>query len=145
MSVHISWEPHGVGLCCSGEALADDLIEAMRQIQNDCRFDQLRYALMDFSPVQGLLLSDEELDVLIAMALGAAYSNAHIRLALVSSDEDGRSLCRRFMRSSPYLTRLFSDVAAARAWIGEGEMAPVPLDIQLQACVPGLPDVAFRY
>ena len=38
-----------------------------------------------------------------------------------------------FAEGSPFITRLFGQIGLAWEWVHEGDTAPVPLDVRLQA------------
>ncbi|MGQ0711410.1 MAG: hypothetical protein ACT4NV_16890 [Rhodoferax sp.] len=145
MPIHIAWEAHGAVGVARGCVAALELIEAWQQLQNDLRFDDLRYIILDYSALDGAQLTEPEYGVLASTMVGAAYANPHIRVAIVGTSAPARTLAQHSLQSSPYLCRCFGTLEQARGWIAQGEMAPVPLDIQLQAPVPDLPAVALRY
>lgn len=145
MPIHITWEPHGVVQTVHGSVAALELIESLQQLQNDLRFDILRYLVQDYSALDAVQLSHAESEVLACTTVGAAYVNPHIRVAIVGASPAARTLARHSMDTSPYLCRRFDALEPARAWIAQGEVSPVPLDIQLQAVVPDLPEVVLRY
>ncbi|MDT8991002.1 hypothetical protein RQP54_09020 [Curvibacter sp. APW13] len=135
MAISLEWEPHGAVRIYNGTIHIDGIVDAIAQLQNDPRFDRLRYLIEDFSAVDSLAISESEVDLIVAHAIGAAYSNPHIRVAAVATSEQTRQLVRQFAKDSPYIVRLFGDTEAARQWISGGETSPVPLEIQLQASV----------
>jgi hypothetical protein len=139
MPIHITWEPHGVVQTAHGSVAALELIESLQQLQNDLRFDALHYLVQDFFAVDSVEISAAESEGLACTTVGAAYVNPHIRMAIVGASPAARTLARHSMDSSPYLCRRFDTLEPARAWIAEGDVTPVPLDIQLQAVVPDLP------
>ncbi len=145
MPIHIRWEPHGVVQTVHGSVTALELIESLQQLQNDLRFDDLRYLVQDCRQLDAVQISPAESEVLASTTVGAAYVNPHIRVAIVGAGPAACTLAQHSMQTSPYLCRSFADLEPAHAWIAQGEIAPVPLDIQLQAVVPDLPEVVLRY
>lgn len=135
MPITLQWEPRGVVRAMTGEIGADELLESVADLQNDPRFDQLRFLVEDFSEVESVQLDEAGLDMVIATTIGAAFSNPHIRIAVVATTPPVRSLARQFAEHSPYVTQIFQTLAAARVWIAGEESVPVPLDVALQAAV----------
>ena len=135
MPITQQWEPRGVVRTMTGEIGTDELLESVADLQNDPRFDQLRFVVEDFSPVEALHLDQAGLDMVIATTIGAAFSNPHIRVAVVAPAPPVRSLARQFAEHSPYVTQIFQTLAAARGWIAAEETSTVPLDVVLQAAV----------
>lgn len=135
MAISLHWEPRGVRRACSGDIGFDEYMQSVAELHNDLRFDTLRFIIEDFSLVESVHMCSSDVDMVIASAIGAAYSNPHIRVAAVARSASLRGLLGQFFHLSPYVSRLFDAMPAARAWIASGEMAAVPLEIQLQAAV----------
>lgn len=135
MAVTLQWEPRGVVRTFSGVVAFDEFLESIAELQNDMRFDSIRYVIEDFSAIETLRVTAEDIDTVIASAIGAAFSNPNIRVAAIPHSDTTRALIREFAKGSPFVTRMFESVAAARAWIGGGDTTPVPLEVQLQATV----------
>lgn len=135
MPISLHWEARGVVRTAVGDIAADELFNSVADLQNDPRFDALRYVVEDLSAVASVALDESGLDMLIASAIGAALSNPHIRIAVVLRSPQLIRMAREFAAQSPYITRTFSTLEAARDWIAQGDVAPVPLDLVLQADV----------
>lgn len=135
MSISLHWEAHGVLRVCRGDIDFEAYMQSIAELHNDLRFDTLRYIIEDFTQAGALHIAPNDVDMVIASTIGAAYSNPHIRMAAVARSEPLRLLLAQFFQPSPYVNRLFDDLSAARGWIERGETAPIPLDIQLQTAV----------
>ena len=135
MSISLHWEPHGVLRTCRGPIGFEEYMQSIAELHNHLRFDSLRYIIEDFTLAEVVRITPDEVDMVIASTIGAAYSNPHIRMAAVAQSEPLRQLLGQFFHLSPYVNRLFDDLQAAREWIHSGETAPIPLDIQLQTTV----------
>lgn len=135
MPIRFQWEPRGVVRIITGDVDTGELLNSVADLQNDPRFDELRYVVEDLSEVGAVQLDEAGMDMLIASAIGAAFSNPHIRIAVVTTSPYVHTLARQFVAQSPYITRMFRTLADARAWIAGGEIAPVPLELVLQAAV----------
>lgn len=135
MPISLQWEPHGVVRTMQGEVSMEEFMDSVAALHNDMRFDTLRFAIEDFSAVTSVQVSMADIDMVIAVTIGAAYSNPHIRIAAVTQLPMVKQMVTIFAKASPYITRQFEDMDAARAWIRDGDTSAVPLDIQLQAKV----------
>lgn len=135
MSIGLHWEARGVLRVCSGDIGFEEYMQSTAELHNDPRFDGLRYFIDDFTQVESLHMSSNDVEMVIASMIGAAYSNPHIRMAMVARSEPLRQMLAQLLRMSPYVNRVFDTQAEAREWIGSGETMPVPLEIQLQAAV----------
>ena len=135
MPIDLQWEPGGVLRTLTGDVTAEALLHSIAALQNDPRFDALRFVVEDFSGVDSVQLETGAMDMLVDSAIGAALSNPHIRVAVVTSAQQLRLLVRQFAAQSPYITHTFASLAAARAWIAEGDVEPVPLELVLQTTI----------
>ncbi len=135
MPISLQWERHGAVKVLTGDVTGDELFNALADLQNDPRFDALRYVVEDFSGVGSVQLDAAGMDMLVDGAIGAALSNPHIRIAVVTGTPLLRTLARQFAAQSPYITQTFASLAAARAWIAEGDVEPVPLEWVLQTTI----------
>lgn len=135
MPIDLQWEPGGVVRTLTGDVTAEALLHAIAALQNDPRFDALRFVVEDFSRVDSVQLETGAMDMLVDSAIGAALSNPHIRVAVVTGTPLLRTLVRQFAAQSPYITHTFASLAAARAWIAEGDVEPVPLELVLQTTI----------
>ena len=135
MPIDLQWEPGGVVRTLTGDVTAEALLHSIAALQNDPRFDALRFVVEDFSGVDSVQLETGAMDMLVDSAIGAALSNPHIRVAVVTSAQQLRLLVRQFAAQSPYITHTFASLAAARAWIAEGDVEPVPLELVLQTTI----------
>lgn len=133
MPVALQWEPHGVVREFTGTVEFEEYMQSVASLQNDARFDTLRYIIEDFSACSILHVSESDMDMVIASAIGAAFSNPHIRIAAVAQAPQARHLIHLFAQGSPFITRLFAQMERAREWVSDGDTAPVPLDVRLQA------------
>lgn len=135
MPISLQWEPHGVVRTFSGQIEFDEYMQSIAELQNDLRFDTLRFIVEDFSLATSVRIAASDVDMIIATTIGAAFSNPHIRIAAVAQEPTLRQLISLFSQTSPYVTQSFERLSDAREWIRDGETSPVPLDIQLQASV----------
>jgi hypothetical protein len=114
------WEQHGVIRIFSGFIDGQQVLDSVVSIEEDSRFDLVRYVINDFLDVADFDISDEEIVRIAAIDRAASVTNPNIRIALVAQDDRIRGLAERYgnlMQNSPYKTSLFTSVEAAREWI----------------------------
>lgn len=135
MPISLHWEPRGVVRTCRGHIGFEAYMQSIAELHNDLRFDALHYIIEDFTLAELAHMAPGDVDMVVASTIGAAFSNPHIRMAAVTQSQSLRRLLGQFSYLSPYVSRLFESMTAARDWIESVEMASVPLEIQLQAAV----------
>ena len=135
MPVALQWEPHGVVRTLSGTVEIEEYMDSVASLQNDARFDELRFIVEDFSDCTMQHVSEADMEMVLANAIGAAYSNPYIRIAAVAVEPQARHLIQLFAKASPFITRVFAQMAQAREWVGDGDTTAVPLDVRLQAAI----------
>jgi hypothetical protein len=133
MPCKITWEPEGVHRRYSGNVRGGEVLKAIQTICADPRFDALRFDLADFLDVQGFDVSPSEDDQIVAQYRGAAYTNSHFVVAIVTNDERIRSaiLTAHVALATPLQIGLFATVADARAWIGSHPLLAGRLDAHM--------------
>jgi len=115
-----NWEQRGVLKIFSGFVDGQQVLDSVISIEEDSRFDTVRYVINDFLDVADFDISDAEIVRIAAIDRAASASNPNIRIALVTQDYRIRELAQRYstlMQNSPYKTSLFPSVEAARQWI----------------------------
>lgn len=115
----IVWEVRGACKRFFGHVTDDDLMESVTDIEGDPRFDDLRYVINDFLDVASFAVTQENVLAISAIDAAAAITNPNIKIAVVATDAQVRTLAELYANSpwNAYPTRLFADVAAARAWL----------------------------
>ena len=81
MPVALQWESRGVVREFVGTVEFEEYMHSVALLQNDARFDDLRYIIEDFSACVMLHVSESDMEMVIANAIGAAFSNPHIRIS----------------------------------------------------------------
>lgn len=115
-----NWEQHGVIRIFSGFVDGQQVLDSVVSIEEDSRFDSVRYVINDFLEVADFDISDAEIVRIAAIDRAASATNPNIRIALVVQDDGIRELAQRYgnlMQNSPYKTSLFTSVEAAREWV----------------------------
>jgi hypothetical protein len=117
------WEKRGIYRRYEGVVTGSDLLSAIHEIEGDIRFDQIRYVINDFLAVSEQAITQEELEEVAALDYATSLSNANIRLAIVTADPLLLEIADRYraLSDSPYPTRTFAQLRAARVWC-DGEL-----------------------
>ncbi|MDH5710240.1 MAG: hypothetical protein OEZ15_01050 [Gammaproteobacteria bacterium] len=92
-------------------------------IYGDSRFDRLSYKLVDFSDIESIHMTNEEIAKIACQHKAAASSNPHIKTAIVTrTDKDGLSDLvnnfAAFFSDSSWEVQIFQDRDEANAWLG---------------------------
>ena len=118
MAYEIAWEPRGVWRKYSGTLAPEDLVASVDVVQRDERYDTLRYSINDFLAVENVADIAVILDQVLAKAIGGAFSNPQLVMAIVARGDSVLSHARMFlMPDFPYPVKLFDNLDAARAWL----------------------------
>lgn len=118
MAWEVIWEKGGVWLRCHGALKEAELIAGVDTMQQDPRFDNLRYNINDFSEVQNLADLPAYFEDVMGRAIGGAYTNPRIRMAVVMPDPIFVERSRNnFPPDFPYRVGIFVDMPSARKWI----------------------------
>lgn len=118
MGYQLHWEPVGLVRRYFGQVTDEEFTAAVIRTGADARFDDLRYMILDMREGDVGAVTTECLEHASALERGAAYSNPAIRLAIVVAEDAALQLALAYA-SSPeniYPTRIFPDLAEARAW-----------------------------
>ena len=94
-------------------------MESVADIEGDPRFDDLRYVINDFLEVVSFSVTEENVLAISAIDAAAAITNPNIKIAVVAIDQQVRALAELYAASpwNAYPTKVFADIAAARAWL----------------------------
>lgn len=127
MPFEVQWEPRGAYKRFHGFVSGDDILEAIKEITADSRFDELRYVINDFLGVERYSVSEIQVQLAAANDYGASITNPNIRIVIVTKDEDVKRLAQLYAAPplQPYPTEVFESVAEARNWI----QSRLPLDL----------------
>lgn len=119
MAFTISWEPpHGAYKKFTGHLSDEELVRSVANTYGDPRFDDLRYVIDDFLDVESYSVLEDTVLYVAAMDGAAARSNPDIAVAIVIPESKEKTLATLYASSpsNPYPTRIFNDLAQARAW-----------------------------
>jgi hypothetical protein len=119
VTYQINWEPRGVVKRFFGQVTDHDMLQSVLDTESDSRFDDLRYAINDFSGITGSSVGMPTIEDISIADSGAARSNPSIRVAVVTTSPEIRLLAERYASSplNAYETRIFATEAEARNWL----------------------------
>lgn len=117
------WEPKGVSWYYSGDVTGKEIISTSTMIYGDSRFDKLSYKLVDFSEVNTISMTNEEVAKIAFQHKAAALSNPNIKTAIVTQPVSGKMAdlannFAAFFSDSPWEVQIFTDPDQANAWLG---------------------------
>jgi hypothetical protein len=67
MSYELIWEPRGVTKLFFGHVTSDDLVQSVKSIHGDPRFDNLRFVINDFLGCKEISVTAEAVDEISAV------------------------------------------------------------------------------
>lgn len=120
MGYQVEWHADGVRARLSDVLRGTDLLALVCAVCEDARFDNLRYCIVDATDIDGLQVDDEHFTSSCATLIGAAFTNAHVVVAVISTHAACHALCGRMveMRVMPFPPAVFPALDMALRWIG---------------------------
>ena len=119
MSCRLVWEPEGVLAIYEGGLPSAGLLDVVRRIQSDPRFDDARYVIHDFSAVSRHDIGQSALTDLAALHYGAKLSSPNCRIVFVTTDsrltEEIRKILGGDLKS--YQCEVRPTLVDARDWL----------------------------
>lgn len=119
MPFELTWEPGGVYRRYVGHVTIAERRRSFDQICADPRFDELQYTITDYRDAERYDISPDATAEIAALHIGPVQTNPNIVIAAVAVDEQIVAAIQHFISlgfiAQPY--RIFSTLAAARAWI----------------------------
>ena len=103
----------------SGYVTHAEFLQSIFDNNNDPDFDRMRYAINDFLDVQDHSVNIDHVNTAVVHGLGASFTNAKIKLAIVTIDPKICTLVRLYSSHVKYPVKIFSTLSNARDWIGE--------------------------
>lgn len=121
MSYELVWEPEGVLIRCWGTLTDDDLLRGNAEVYEDPRFGpSIRYQLFDALSVEALDLRTETVREVARADREKSKEFPGLVVALVAGPGALYGLSRLYamqIEPSAWKTEIFTDLAAARAWL----------------------------
>ena len=123
MGFKLIWHDGGVTKRYFGSLTGVDILTSVQQVEADERFDGLRFAISDFTGIDGVLLesfSDDLVEMVAAIDKAASNANPNIRIPIVTTHADIDRMARQYAASefNVYPTKIVSTLDAAYAWLG---------------------------
>ena len=124
MPFEIMLEQSGAYRRFYGFVTASEFEQSIKNLHNELRFDTLKYSIDDFLGVQGHEITKTDITMLIALGIGASFSNPDIRIATVTNDEGIMGFMQSYasFQLKPSHFEIFPSIAHARIWI-KGEVS----------------------
>jgi hypothetical protein len=119
MSHTIDWTAQRVTVRYHGPCCDSVVLNAVKEIQCNYRFDSTHEALHDFSDCESWTESLADLEELSARNSGAAASMSRLRIAVIPDRPDVLAMLKRFnsIGMSPYPLCAFVDIESANDWL----------------------------
>lgn len=119
MGYEVLWETGGVVKRIFGQVTEPDLIDSVRKVEDDPRFDDIRFVINDFLAITGVTAQIPTIDEISAIDLAASWTNPRIRVAIVTTSPEITALATYYANSpmNTYPTKLFTSLEDARHWL----------------------------
>jgi hypothetical protein len=120
MGYSIDWTECCAYVSYSGHCTEADVLGAVIQLQSDYRFFGTHHALHDFCQCKTMSASQNRLEELACIIVGAALSNPRLRIAVIPFRADVLAMLERFcgVGAKSYAWRVFENAGNATAWLG---------------------------
>jgi hypothetical protein len=110
--------PRGYYKRLSGVVTATEFMQSITDVQDDPRFDTVRYGVNDCLEVEDVVISASDVEMFAALGIGAAYSNPNVKIAMIVTHPKVRALVQAYAKMSTYPLKFFDNVADAALWTG---------------------------
>jgi hypothetical protein len=120
MSYKVIWEEKGIYWKYKGILTGDELLQSNMDIYGDSRFDKLRYQIVDMLDVEMFDVSDEVMEEITIMDVGASHTNPRLIVAVVATQAQAEHLVALYETTTggaPWEVNMFVSIVEARAWI----------------------------
>jgi len=115
-----NWEAGGVYKVFSGDVTGSEVLDSAVEVEEDQRFDQVRYVINDFLAVDGVDANERDIALVAAIDRAASKTNPDIRIAVVATQQKIIELAQHYSRlieDCPFQAQLFASVEDARNWL----------------------------
>ena len=92
---------------------------SMELIQGDPRFDDLIYAINDFTEATLPPLTEADAQTFAAFGIGASYTNPKIKIGVVTTDPLAKAMAFKYAAVAPFDLKVFATRADAHHWMPE--------------------------
>ena len=118
MSYEVQWMPRGYYKRLNGVITAGEFMQSITDVQEDPRFDTLRYGINDCLEVEDVVISASDVEMFAALGIGAAYTNPNVKIAMVVTHPKVMGLVQAYAKMSTYLVKFFDTLDDAALWTG---------------------------
>lgn len=130
MPCELIWEADRVTARFAGVVSTQEFLGGALRVNADCRFDELRYIINDFTAIAGHALDPAQVgEDLAVAAVGGMATNRKIRVLIVTTDPTLIAL-DELMHSPafecPHESFVFPTLAHAHAWLQEQQADALP-------------------
>jgi len=119
MSFQIVWDKNNANVNFYGTLTIKDFLEANGLIYGNHRFDNMEYQIADFTDVQKIELSDEDVIIISTLELSAVQWNRHVKVAHVTKNQILKDLVHVYetkMKETNWSCKLFENLTDAKEW-----------------------------
>jgi len=112
-------ENRGLRVQWSGQATTAELIRMQEAAHAHPAFETFHYAIHDFRECEHFDHAQGDIEYSAALDGAASMTNAQIRIAIVGTSDEIKTLVNVYMNTalSPYPLRFFDTMDDARAWV----------------------------
>jgi hypothetical protein len=100
-----------------GQTTVQEFLQSVELTQGDARFDDLMYAINDFTEATLPRLSPENVTLFAAKGIGAAYSNPKIKIAVITADLHAQEMALKYATIAPFKLVLFNNREKLDQWL----------------------------
>ncbi len=122
MKYRITWQKPLVRVDYSGNIEIADIESVHFQLGGDWRFYESKFLILNIADCNLDKVQVRDLMKVIANDIGAAKTNKHLKVAMVTNDpssiEKAADYISRFAQKSPWHFRIVSSIDEAQAWFG---------------------------
>ena len=117
-----NWEESGLYRKFSGEISGREVLGSNLSIQGDCRYDEIKYVINDFTQIEKYDVCDTDIQLLANVDNVAAISKPNLKIAMVATLESLNDWTHKYcekMQGSSYVCRVFGTIEDAYAWVSQ--------------------------
>jgi len=128
MATNTTWEGNqGLLRVYTNAVNADDVIQATLSLSGDSRFDELRYIIGDWSLVEEISMTPDDITKIVHFVETVAKCNPRIRHAIVLPQGEAYQVLGSLYEWEtihlPWTIKVFRTLEQARSWINEENQA----------------------
>jgi hypothetical protein len=117
MPYHIEWKPKGYWKKLNGMVSAGEFLQSISEIQQDPRFDELRYGINDCLAVEDVVINASDIEMFAALGIGASYSNPHLKIAMLVTHPKVKAMVESYAKMTTYPIAFFETRTDVEQWI----------------------------